>query len=473
VERSIGRDGGGRILVDGRVAPAQTVRQRLAPRVDFAAQNEQVRLAEPGYQRDLLDSYGGLTAEAEQYRQAFQAAANLEKRLQAGERERELVRLRLAKLRDDLSDLTASHPNPAVDNRLEDDIRELTHSAQTVQAASEAAAYLAGGDPPCLDALAQARRTVERLAQVSPRLAQAAEHLAAAREAGEAALDLLAGSGEAGGSDPARLDELIGRSEKLKALARRFGCGVGDLATHQDSLRQEVDSLESWDAGDEAIEKRLAEALPQLQAAGERLGGKRRQAARRLELAVNRELAGLGMEQAGFGVELEPLWNPAMPTRAILENGQSGLEEVVFFLSPNPGEAASPLARAASGGESSRAMLAVKAALSQVHRPELMFLDEVDAGVGGRLGRELGMKLRELAKNRQVIVITHLPQIAAYAERHLKVAKTVKGGRTTAAVADLSGAERVEEVAKMIHGSAAGRVTREQAKEMLVEGGNA
>lgn len=179
------------------------------------------------------------------------------------------------------------------------------------------------------------------------------------------------------------------------------------------------------------------------------------------------------MEQAGFSVELEPLWSEGMPLEAVLNAGPAGLDDAAFFLSPNPGEAAAPVAEAASGGEAARAVLAIKAALSGVYRPDAMFLDEIDAGVGARLGSELGSKLRELAASRQIIVITHLPQIAAAAETHLKVSKRVRDGRTAAWVESLAGDARVREVAMMIHGSAAGEVTLEQARKMLEEGGHA
>jgi DNA repair protein RecN (Recombination protein N) len=173
------------------------------------------------------------------------------------------------------------------------------------------------------------------------------------------------------------------------------------------------------------------------------------------------------MEQAGFSVDFEPLWAEGMPLEDILNAGASGLDEVNFFLSPNPGEAPSAVAGAVSGGEASRAVLAIKAALSGVYRPDVMFLDEVDAGVGSRLGRELGVKLGGMAATRQVVVITHLPQIAAYAARHLKVSKSVKKNRTAASVAALEGEDRVREIASMIHGSAANEVTLRQAQEML------
>lgn len=472
-ERVIRRDGGGKILLDGKPATAQALRTALAHFVDFAAQNEHVRLADAGYQLELLDAYGRLGEDASRYAEAFRAAETLSRRLKAGREEKELVRLKREKLAADVAELDAAKLDPDADSRLEDDIREMSSASAIVQAASEAVVLLETGDPSALDSLADARRAIGRLAGVSSRLTEAAELLDDALDSAQSALGIIAEVGEGAGADPERLDDLIGRSEKLKALARRFGCGVDGLAALREELRSEVEELTEWDAGEDEIRERLAAALPRAAETGLALGRKRRAAAKRLAKAVNRELAGLGMEQAGFSVEFEPLWSEGMPLEDILAAGPSGLDEAAFFLSPNPGEAAAPVAQAASGGEAARAVLAIKAALSDVHRPEVMFLDEIDAGVGSRLGRELGVKLRELAASRQVVVITHLPQIAAHAHAHLKVAKKVKGGRTTAWVERLDGDARLEEVAKMIHGSAAGQETREQARKMLEEGENA
>lgn len=463
------KDGGG-LSVNGKPVTAGSVRSALAPLVDFAAQNEHMRLADPAYQVHLLDAYGKLEAAVERYQAAFRKADGLARRLQAGRQERELVRLRLERAREELAEIDRAGYDASEDATLEDDIREMSNAAGIVRAAAEAAARLEAGEPGPVEALAAAWKMLEKMAAVSPRLAEAAADLEQAMELAESALGKLTGMVGDLDADPQRLDAMIGRSEMLKALAKRLECDVSALPSVRDKLALEIEDLSGWDAGEDEVRARLAAELPLVAEAGLALGRRRRDAAKRLAKAVNRELAGLGMEQAGFLVDFEPLWEEGMPLDDILAAGLNGLDGVNFFLSPNPGEAPSAVAGAVSGGEASRAVLAIKAALSEVYRPDLMFLDEVDAGVGARLGRELGMKLDEMASSRQIIVITHLPQIASYADNHLKVTKAVRKGRTSAGVENLTGEARVQEVASMIHGSGANEVTILQAREMLADG---
>ena len=470
IRRIVRRDGGGGLTVNGRPVTAQTVRNVLAPLVDFAAQNEQMRLADPAYQLELLDAYGRLGAAVDAYRNAYRAADALAKRLNAGRQEKELVRLRLERAQKELAELTRLDFDPSRDPGIEDEIHEMSNAAGIVRAAAEAAELLQSGEPSVTDLLASAWKSLEKLAPVSLRLAEAAGDLESALERAEAGLAKLSDLAEDLDADPRRLDAMIERAEKLKALAKRFECSVAQLGALPEKLELEIEDLSGWDAGEDELRARLAEALPLVAETGLTLGRRRRDAAKRLAKAVNRELAGLGMEQAGFLVDFEPQWSEGMELEDILKAGPSGLDEANFFLSPNPGEAPSAVAGAVSGGEASRAVLALKAALSDVYRPDVMFLDEVDAGVGSRLGRELGVKLGEMAATRQVIVITHLPQIAAYAGRHLKVSKAVRKNRTTAAVGSIEGEDRVREIASMIHGSGANEVTLRQAREMLEEG---
>ncbi len=470
VRRTIRRDGGGGIAVNGRAATAQTVRNSLAGLVDFAAQNEHMRLGDTAYQLELLDAHGKLGGDAAAFADAFRAAESLAKRLNAGQREKELARLRLERARSDLADLERIGFDPARDPGLEDEIREAANAAGIVRAAADAAELLQAGEPSATERLAAAWKSLEKLAPVSPRLAEAAAEIEAALEHTEEGLAKLAGLADDLDAGPEKLDRMIERSEHLKRLAKRLDCDVPGLAKAREALEAEIEDLSGGDAGEDELRRRLASALPAVAKAGLALGKKRRDAAARLAKAVNKELAGLGMEQAGFSVQFDPLWTEAMPPEDILNTGSRGLDEVAFFLSPNPGEAPAAVSGGASGGEASRAVLALKAALSDVYRPDVMFLDEVDAGVGSRLGRELGEKLEALAATRQVIVITHLPQIAACAERHLKVSKAVRKNRTAARVDTLAGDARVREIASMIHGSAANELTILQAREMLETG---
>ncbi|MDR2390186.1 MAG: AAA family ATPase [Planctomycetota bacterium] len=472
VERTLRADGGG-LAVNGKARAVQAVRLALGSLVDFAAQNEQTHLADPRRQLELLDSYGGLDGERQAYTATFRSAETLVKRLRAGREERELVRLRLERIRADLRDIEEIHFDPESDPGLEDAIREMANSAAVAGAAAEAAAFLEGGDPPALDSLARARRVLERMAEASPGLGEAGRNLESSLEQARVALSLLAAVSGAVDAGPERLDDLIGRSEKLKALARRLECQVEELPRVAEELARRKEELADWDAGEDEARERLAGLLPELVRQGAGLGERRRLAAGRLAAAVNSEMADLAMSGAGFDVVFEPLWRQGMPLEKALDAGPAGLDEIAFLISPNPGEPAAAIAGGASGGEMSRALFALKAVLAEADRPDIMFFDEIDAGVGARLGGELAAKLKALAARRQVVVITHLPQIAALADRHIRVGKETREGRTLATAERMEGEGREREIASMIHGGRAGEAALRQAREMLSEGGGA
>lgn len=468
-ERSLKRSSPGRLTVNGTAIAAHAVRGALPVLVDFSAQNEQVRLAEPEYQRELLDRFGGL--DAGEYFPLRRRAEELHRRLDASEAERTRQLARRERVREDLERLRVFGYSPAADAAIEDRIRETAHAAEVSQAALEALDSLSDGETPAAGTVASVRKRLERLSDRSSAVREAVALLAEVEERLSSVLDALRQAAAVQDSDPEELDRLINRAEDLKSLARRMGCRPEELPDLEKRLREEEAKLAAWGEGEDEARDELKKLLPRLAKAGLDLSRRRREAALRLSKAVNRELAGLGMNKNGFMVDFDPLWSEGDDLEKLLNAGTNGLEEVVFLIAPNPGEPASPLSKTASGGEAARALLALKAALADAHRPPLLFLDEVDAGVGGRLGAALGEKLKALSKGRQVVVITHLPQIAAYADRHLRVAKRVVKGRTVAVVEELDRAGRVEEMAQMIHGASAGDITRRQAEEMLEQAG--
>ncbi len=468
--RTIRRDGRGRLTVNGRQAAATAVRPAAGRLIDLAAQNEHTRLLESAYQRELLDRFGNCAAAAEKYAGHFRRAAALDERLRAGEAERERVRRRREVLARDLADLEELGYEAGKDAGLEDRIRALSQAGAIGELAAQGENRLYEGDAAVYDALAELSRQTGELADCLPELASAGRALEEAAAAVEEAARQYRAAAAACEADPGELETAIERAERLEKFARRFECEIAELGAVEEKLRAEAAELAGWetDAGDTAGE--LARELELAAAAGLELRRRRTAAAGKLAAAVDRELTGLGMPEAGFAAALREAWRPDEPREEILRRaGPGGLEEVDFLLSPNPGESASTLAQTASGGEASRAMLAIKAALAKVYCPPVLFFDEIDAGIGGRLGDEVGRKLLELSASRQVIAITHLPQIAALAHNHLKVAKRVRRGRTEAVVEELSGEGRVEEVAQMIRGAASTDLTRRQAEEMLRE----
>lgn len=469
--RVVRRDGRNRSSLNGRPASASALRQVSRALLDVSAQNEQTALADPERQRQLLDSFGSCEREAGEFAALFADGAGLLARLEAGDAERERARRRREEVRDDLERLAALRLAPEADAALEERIRAMSHAEAIRSLCNRACALLYDAEDSAHDVTGRLCREAEEFGDCSPELGEAARCLREAAAGLDEAARCFRAAEESASLGAGELEAAIERSEALKAAARRLGCAVDELPQKQDELRREAERLAAWDVDTGQIRKLLDEKLAATAAAGLALREKRAKAAKKLATAVRAELAELGMEQSGFAVELRPLWEKGAPELEIPRRCTAGgLEAAEFMLSPNPGEAPAALRDTASGGENSRAMLAIKAALARIYAQPVLIFDEVDSGVGGRLGETVGLKLKQLARGRQVIVITHLPQVAACAEMHVKIHKRVEGKRTRAAATRLAGAEREEEIAQMIQGKASTATTLRQAREMLARG---
>ena len=238
-------------------------------------------------------------------------------------------------------------------------------------------------------------------------------------------------------------------------MRRKYGDPVAALA----EKRAKLDALEHRDERIAELRKSLAAAEASVRREGAELTKRRAAAAERLSKAVTKELRGLGFLQAKFGVSLAP----AAPEA-------HGCDAVVYMFEPNPGEAARPLAAVASSGEVARIMLALKVVLAAHDETATLVFDEIDANIGGEVGRAVGERMRAVAASRQVIAITHLPQSAVYGDRHLVVAKKVSGGRTRTEISEVKGEDRVSEIARMLGGEKLTSVTRKHAQELLEHG---
>ena len=264
--------------------------------------------------------------------------------------------------------------------------------------------------------------------------------------------------------DPARLEALRGRMDRLVHLEERFQRRGDELLVYLEDVRAELQELE----GDAERFPRMEEELDQLRADLEErarsLSRRRRQVASRLGRLVTGELGALGMDRATFEVVLSPLGDAGWHGL-----GEYGADQAQFVFGPNPGEPPRPLADIASGGELSRVMLSLKRVLADSDGVPTLVFDEIDAGVGGRLGMELGRKLREIASRHQVLCVTHLPQVASFACGHFHVTKRVQRKRTSTVVETLKGERRVQEIATMIRGEGHSETSVAEAREMMLE----
>lgn len=478
--RTVGSDGRSRAHLGGRGVPAAVLADFTAPLLTVHGQNDQLRLQRPEQQLSALDQFAADTVGPLLRKYQVQRRSWLEARNELLERtahSRELA-LEADRLKHSLSEIDAIAPEPGEDVRIVDEVRRLSDLDSLREAAAIAHDALAGpADSPedgsgALELLGAARARIESahdpaLTALGPRLGEAIAVV----------VDLtteLSGYLSDLPSDPGALDSLLTRQAELKSLTRKYAPDIDGVIAWADEARTRLGSL---DVSEEALAALAAEvdiAAERVRAAARKLTAARTKSAGKLASAVSAELGGLAMGKARLEVAVRPV--PASPQDSApltvdgqeLHAGSTGVDEVEFRLSAHSGAQSLPLSKSASGGELSRVMLALEVVLASADHGATMVFDEVDAGVGGRAAVEIGRRLARLARTHQVIVVTHLPQVAAFADTHLVVNKSDDGkGKVNSGVRALTKDERVIELARMLAGLDNTETGRAHAEELL------
>lgn len=461
--RTVSSEGRGRATVGGRTAPAGVLADLADDLVVVHGQSDQLRLRSASAQRDALDRFGGepvATARAT-YRAAWDTWRALDAELSTltgdrDERAREAEQLRAA-----IAEIEAAAPLPGEEDELARRAERLANAEELRVAAVTAHAALSNEDeaPDVVSLLAEARRALERISGSDAALAAIGEQIAdlgyRATDASVALSGYLADLDESGPHELAAVDE---RRGVLAALARTHGsvdAAIDLLATGSARL------VELDDDGDrlERLAARRDEAARELDAAADALTAARREAAERLGAAVTEELHALALPDAKLTVDVAPA-SPAA----------HGRDDVAILLAPHPGADPRPVSRGASGGELSRVMLAIEVVIAGVDPVPTFVFDEVDAGIGGAAAIEVGRRLARLAESSQVIAVTHLAQVAAFAGNHLTVVKGNDGAVTASSVRRLDGAEREAEMARLLSGLSDSDAALTHARELLETG---
>ena len=456
VRRTLSCTGGGRAWVNDAATTVATLKKLGRILVDVHGPRANQKILEEGFQREALDSFGGIRGSLiwKEYAAAWEELSRVRGEIAAleaeGVRAEELEMLRYqvdeieeAKLGADDEDLAERHAAAA-------------HASEIVEAANEVTEAL-GGD----------EGAAEVLVRLQAKFAGMARHFSEAEEWQKEAEDLTVRLQELSRSvadavskleaDPDELEELDARLSIVNRLKRKYGAvDVAALMKVGEEKRARLEDLENRDAKKEELAKRCQECERRVKAAGEELSKKRKAAAEKLGKAVTKELHGLGFLQAKFGVDLEAV-----------EASASGCEKVVYVFEPNPGEGPRALAAIASSGETARVMLALKTVLAAHDETDLLVFDEIDANIGGEVGEAVGRRMRAVAASHQVIAITHLPQSAVWGERHLVVSKSVSKGRTRTEIREVTGEDRVAEIARMLGGDKQTNVVKRHAEELL------
>jgi DNA repair protein RecN (Recombination protein N) len=458
--RRVGADGRTRAFVQGRSASAADLRELGSRLISFYGQHEHRKLTIASAQLDLLDGFAGADAAAAREAVAgcharvlaLQAEAD-ELRGRAGARDRDLDLLAF-----EIEEIDALGPSEAEHAELAAERERLRHVDALRAASGGAAEALApeSGESGAGALIAQAEALADGAGDADPALVALAGRLRQLRiEADDVAAELRRYE-EGLEAEPGRLQEVEERLEGYERLIRKHGGSVRAVLEHGERCRAERDRLAGAEVALEDAEARLAEATAERARLAKRLTKIRSAAAPSLAERVEQELAGLAMDGASFGVELQP--------RAGL--AATGAERAEFTIAPNPGVPAAPLRDSASGGELSRIMLALMSVAATGGPPTLVF-DEVDAGIGGHTARAVGERLRGLGRGRQVLCITHLPQIAALADRHFRIEKASAAELARTTVSELDSAEIIEELCRMLGADAADPGARKHAQALL------
>ena len=476
--RTVSADGRSRAHLGGRSVPVGVLGRLAEAQLAVHGQNDQLRLLRPADQRALLDRFAGdavakpLAAYREVRAEWQEVGAELVERRDGARRLAQEADM----LRHGLTEIEAVDPQPAEDRELVDEARRLT-AADDLRAAADAARLaLSGSDdgdaPGATGLCGEARHLVAssgdgELEDLSERLDEALAVLGDV--SGE-----LAGYLERLDADPTRLETVLARQAELKALTRKYAADTDGVIEWADNARERLSGLDTSDEALAALAARRDALAADLAGHAEELSAARAEAAGRLATATTAELAGLAMKDASLQVTVSPR-EAAADAEALTVGGRrchagsSGVDEVELRLVPHAGASAQPLHKGASGGELSRVMLALEVALAGSDPVPTMVFDEVDAGVGGRAAVEIGRRLAKLAASHQVVVVTHLPQVAAYADRHLVVQKGTDGTAavTRSNVHRLDDAERIAELARMLAGLDDTDTGRAHAEELL------
>jgi DNA repair protein RecN (Recombination protein N) len=461
VTRELVRSGGkSQCRINGRLMPVAILKEIAEGLVDVHGQHEHQSLLATDRHIDILDSWGGKDALV-----LRQQVATIYVETNSLKRERERLRTdareraRMLDLyRFQMEEIGSAQLQANEEEELTADRSRLANSEKLSAAATDAYVTLSGAErgSGALDALNTALSAVEHAAILDENLTVVAETLRSAVSYAEDAAHELRVYQETVEFNPERLEEIEARLDLLRTLKRKYGETLAEIIAYGEELTGKLDELENSEAREEELTTAIAKSEDKLNTAAARLTKARHKASENFAAGIAHELADLGMAATKFEVALEP-----QPMTS------KGADHVEFLLSPNPGEPLRPLAKIASGGEMSRIMLAMKSVLARTGAVPTMIFDEIDVGVGGRTAQTIGDKLESLAKDAQIMCITHLPQIASRAGTHFFIEKKVQEGRTTVSVVPLDSEGRIEEIARMLGGSRRSETVVQHAREML------
>lgn len=475
IQREIGASSKNRCRVNGQLVTVLTLSKLGEYLLDIHGQHEHQSLLFPDKQLELLDQYCGsfCLRVKEELAEVYRKYQDLEKEyhsLQQNEadlaRKIELLEFQVKEISD--AKLVIGEDEDLMKER---EILGASEKLYEAAAASYQALYEdSSGGQAAVELLGAAIRSLEQVAGIDPRLEQILNSLReAACQVEDVSRELRSYQGEIQ-FNPERLAVIEERLEEINRLKRKYGPTIAEILLYADKCSQELAGISNREERSKQLEEELVKIKARLGELAETLNRHRQLGAQKLEQAIVQQLSELNMEKTQFKISLTQVEKPeGIPFKGkTVEVSVNGADRVEFQVAPNPGEGLKPMAKIASGGELSRIMLALKSILAELDQIPTMVFDEIDVGIGGRTAQAVAEKLLLIGQSRQVICVTHLPQIGSLAKRHFFIEKKVVGNRTEVAVRVLSMNERVEELSRMLGGAQVTDTTRQHAREMLM-----
>ncbi len=477
LSRRITANGRSRCQINGRLVNLKQLQALGTFLVDIHGQHEHQSLFRTQTHLKLLDDFGG-NSDAQrhigniyaQLRALQQEAASLTETLKASEREKELLEF-------EIKELTSANLEEGEDEKLADEARILKNAEALRKSANYVYQQLDSGSSEIgsysspLERLRDAAKELIKLSEIDESLSELGDRLESSLYELEDIASQVAHYAETIESNTMRLDEVTDRLALIAKLKRRYGNSIPEILTYHAEAEEKLETLHLGTEKQDVLQTEIHKTIQEAQRLCTALSAKRQHVAKHLSERIQKELRTLGMDKAKFHASVQHIPDDRGPFQM---DGKryafraDGMDAVEFLIAPNIGSEARPIARIASGGEISRIMLALKTVLVQVDEIPTLLFDEIDSGIGGKVADVVGKKLKELSAFSQVICITHLPQIARFADRHFRVEKQVIGERTLITAKSLTAEEQVNEIARM-HGGKETKIGLAHARELLSE----
>ena len=478
ISRTIAREGRGKIILGGRSVPSATLEEITQSSITIHGQGDQVLLNKSSFQRQLLDQFAGdeHLANLVKYQDLYSKYIETKKKLEELKKAGGQNALRIAQLQESVKELNDAQLEVDEEVSITERINLINNSEDIFESLALADKLLNGaedGTTSVTSQLNQARKALDTAAAKSERISSLRDQISNLEiEVSTLARDVnrdLASLDR----DPATIDKLESRRALIKKLLTKYGPTSKDALENIKKFTEELATIEDLPSAIESVEKEIQMQLSELAISAQKIHDSRVDSSTKISLAIEKELKSLSMPNADFKVRIETSEDQAGLKIKVDKNethlhfDNYGVDQISFEFSANPGQPLRPISKVASGGEMSRIMLAIELVFSKSGASKTMIFDEVDAGIGGAAAIEVGKRLKALAKNHQIVVVTHLPQVAAFADKHLKVEKSASGNITTSSVIELDSGARVTEIARMMAGIQDSASALEHARELL------